>query len=54
MSQPPKKRTRKVLYPGFAQRAVDPEAAERNRRRLNAVRSKTHTSVSQEPGYLGD
>ena len=54
MSQPPKKRTRKVLYTGFAQRAVDPEAAERNRRRLNAVRSKTHTSVSQEPGYLGE
>jgi ectoine hydroxylase-related dioxygenase (phytanoyl-CoA dioxygenase family) len=54
MSQPPRKRTRKVLYTGFAQRAADPEAAERNRRRLNAVRSKTHTSVSQEPGYLGD
>ena len=29
-------------------------AAEAQRRRLNEVRSKTHTSVSQEPGYLGD
>ncbi|MGH0032932.1 MAG: phytanoyl-CoA dioxygenase family protein, partial [Myxococcota bacterium] len=54
MSQPPVTRTRKVLYTGFAQRPTDPEAAERNRRRLNAVRSKTHTSVSQPPGYLGD
>jgi hypothetical protein len=54
MSQPPVKRTRKVLYTGFAQRPTDPEAAERNRRRLNAVRSRTHTSISQQPGYLGD
>jgi hypothetical protein len=54
MSQPPVKRTRKVLYTGFAQRPVDPEAAEANRSRLAAVRSKTHTSVSQEPGYLGE
>jgi len=53
-SQPPVSRTRKVLYTGFGQRAVDPEAAEINRQRLQAVRSKTHTSVSQEPGYLGD
>jgi hypothetical protein len=53
-SQPPVKRTRKVLYTGFGQRAADPAAAERNRQRLNAVRSKTHTSISQEPGYLGE
>jgi hypothetical protein len=54
MSQPPVKRTRKVLYTGFGQRPVEPEAAERNRQRLGAVRSKTHTSISQQPGYLGD
>lgn len=54
MSQPPVKRTRKVLYSAFAQRPVDADSAERNRRRLNAVRSRTHTSISQEPGYLGD
>jgi hypothetical protein len=54
MSQPPVKRTRKVLYTGFGQSPVDPEAAERNRQRLGAVRSKTHTSISQQPGYLGD
>jgi hypothetical protein len=54
MSQPPVKRTRKVLYTGFGQRPALPDAAERNRQRLNAVRSKTHTSISQEPGYLGD
>lgn len=54
MAQPPVKRTRKVLYTGFSQPPVDPEATEIQRRKLNAVRSKTHTSVSQEPGYLGD
>jgi hypothetical protein len=54
MAQPPVKRPRKVIYTGFGQRAVDPVAADANRRRLQAVRSKTHTSVSQEPGYLGD
>ena len=54
MSQPPVQRTRKVLYTGFAQPPVDPAAAEKNRLRLQAVRSKTHTSISQEPGYLGD
>jgi hypothetical protein len=54
MSQPPVKRTRKVLYTGFRQRPEDREAAEANRARLDAVRSKTHTSVSQPPGYLGD
>lgn len=54
MAQPPVRRPRKVLYTGFAQPAIDPEAADRQRRRLAAVRSKTHTSVSQEPGYLGD
>jgi hypothetical protein len=54
MSQPPVTQPRKVLYAGFAQRPIDPEAAERQRRRLGDVRSKTHTRVSQEPGYLGD
>jgi hypothetical protein len=54
MAQPPVKQPRKVLYTGFAQRPVDPEAAERSRQRLNDVRSKTHTSISQEPGYLGE
>ena len=53
MSQAPKVRTRKVLYTGFGQQPVDAQAAARNRLRLDAVRSKTHTSVSQEPGYLG-
>lgn len=53
MSQPPVTRPRKVVYTGFGLPPVDPEAAEANRRRLNAVRSKTHTSVSQEPGHLG-
>lgn len=54
MSQPPRTQTREVLHTGFGQRSVDPDAAERNRQRLNAVRSKTHTSISQEPGYQGD
>jgi len=54
MSQPPVRHTRKVLYTGFGQRPVDPAAAEANRLRLQAVRSKTHTSVSQPPGYLGE
>jgi len=54
MSQPPVTRTRKVLYTGFGQPSANPEAAEANRQRLNAVRSKTHTSISQQPGYLGD
>ena len=54
MSQPPVKQTRKVLYTGFGQEPVDLEAANLQRQRLNEVRSKTHTSVSQEPGYLGD
>jgi hypothetical protein len=54
MSQPPVKRTRKVLYTGFGQRPSDPAAAEANRLRLQAVRSKTHTSISQPPGYLGE
>jgi hypothetical protein len=54
MSQPPVKRTRKVLYTGFGQEPADPAAAEVQRQRLNAVRSKTHTSISQQPGHLGD
>ena len=53
MSQPPVKRPRKVLYTSFAQPAPDADAARQNRERLTKVRSKTHTSVSQEPGYLG-
>jgi len=54
MSQPPVTHTRKVVYTGFAQQPTDPEATEIQRQRLNAVRSKTHTSISQQPGYLGD
>jgi hypothetical protein len=54
MSQPPVTRTRKVLYTGFGQPAADQAAADAGRRRLGAVRSRTHTSISQEPGYLGD
>ena len=54
MSQAPRVRTRKVLYTGFGQRPADAEAAHRNRLRLDAVRSKTHTRVSQEPGYQGE
>jgi hypothetical protein len=54
MSQPPKVRTRKVLYTGFGQKPADAEAAGRNRLRLDAVRGKTHTRVSQEPGHLGE
>jgi len=54
MSQPPVSDTRKVVYSGFSQQPTDLEAATRNRQRLQEVRSKTHTTVSQEPGYLGD
>jgi hypothetical protein len=54
MSQPPVHRTRQVLYTGWSQRPTDADEAERNRRRLQAVRSRTHTTVSQEPGYLGE
>ena len=54
MSQPPVKRTRKVLYTGFGQVAPDAAQAEANRARLGAVIGRTHTSVSQEPGFLGD
>jgi len=54
MSQPPVRQTRKVIYTGFALQPVDEAAAARNRARLADVRSRTHTSVSQEPGYLGD
>jgi hypothetical protein len=53
MSQPPETQPRKVLYSSFGQRPRDPDAARQNRQRLDAVRSKTHTSVSQEAGYLG-
>jgi hypothetical protein len=54
MSQPPVTEPRKVLYTGFGQMPLDLEAADAGRQRLNALRSKTHTSISQEPGYLGD
>jgi hypothetical protein len=54
MSQPPVSQTRKVLYTGFRQVPPDAEQAEANRARLGAVIGKTHTSVSQPPGYLGD
>jgi phytanoyl-CoA dioxygenase PhyH len=54
MSQPPVDRTRKVLYSGFGQRAVDADAADRSRTRMSEVRGRTHTSISQEPGYLGE
>jgi Phytanoyl-CoA dioxygenase (PhyH) len=54
MSQPPVTRTRKVLYSGFGQRPADPAAAEAQRQKLQTLRGKTHTTVSQEPGYLGD
>lgn len=54
MSQPPVTKTRKVLYTGFSQQPVDEEVATINRQRLNTVRSRTHTSISQKPGYLGD
>jgi len=53
-AQPPVTTARKVLYTGFRLKPDDLEAAEAGRQRLNAVRSKTHTSVSQEPGHLGD
>jgi hypothetical protein len=54
MSQPPVDHTRKVLYTGFSQIPADAELAAINRDRLSSVIGKTHTSVSQEPGYLGD
>ena len=54
MSQPPLKQTRKVLYTGFGQVAEDVELAAANHGRMSEVRHKTHTSVSQQPGYLGD
>ncbi len=54
MSQPPKRRTRKVLYTDFGLEPKDAEATQRNRLRLDAVRGKTHTRVSQEPGHLGE
>lgn len=49
MSQPPRLHTRKVLYTGFGLPAPDPEAARRGRERFDAMRSRTHTTVSQEP-----
>ena len=55
MSQPPVTRTRKVLYTGFGQRPVGSRGWRRSiASGSTTVRSKTHTSISQEPGYLGD
>jgi hypothetical protein len=54
MSQPPVERPRKVLYTGFTQKPVDREATAIQRKRLEEVRGRTHTSISQQPGYLGD
>ena len=49
MSQPPVTLSRKVVYSGFGQPAKDPAAAAASRARIDAVRGKAHTSVSQEP-----
>jgi hypothetical protein len=54
MAQPPVRHPRRVLYTGFRLQPADAAAAERQRSRLAAVRGKTHTSISQEPGYLGE
>lgn len=54
MSDSPVKRTRKVLYTGFGQAAANPELARANRDRISKVRGKTHTTMSQHPGYLGE
>lgn len=54
MSQPPVKQPRKVLYTGFGQPSPDALQAAANRAKLGAVIGKTHTSISQEPGYLGE
>ncbi len=54
MSQSPVKRTRKVMYTGFGQAAPDAALARANRERISQVRSKTHTTISQHPGHLGD
>jgi len=53
MAQPPRVRPRKVLYTGFRLEPRDAEAAALGRERLASVRAKTHTRVSQRPGYLG-
>ncbi|HIF93003.1 MAG TPA: hypothetical protein EYQ60_07725 [Myxococcales bacterium] len=54
MSQAPVTNTRKVVYTGFGQVPADAAGAASNRARIDAVRGKAHTSVSQEPGYLDD
>ena len=54
MSQPPVTRTRKVLYTASDSAPPIPRQPSAIAQRLNAVRSKTHTSISQQPGYLGD
>jgi hypothetical protein len=54
MSQAPVTNTRKVMYSGFGQVPADAGKAAANRARIDAVRGKAHTSVSQDPGYLGD
>jgi hypothetical protein len=52
MSQAPITDTRKVVYTGFEQAPADAKEAQRNRQRISEVRSKTHTSISQQPGHL--
>ena len=54
MSQPPVKRSRKVLYTGFGLPSQDPVEAYANRAMLSAVIGRIHTNVSQQPGYLGE
>ncbi len=50
-SQAPVTRPRKVVYADFSQTLAEPERAAANRARIDDVRGKTHTSVSQEPAY---
>jgi hypothetical protein len=54
MSQAPVTHTRKVVYTGFGQVAADADQAASNRARIDEIRGRAHTSVSQDPGYLGD
>ena len=49
MSQAPILRPRKVVYADFRQALADPQAAAAHRARIDDVRGKAHTSVSQEP-----
>jgi hypothetical protein len=54
MSQPPVTRGRKVVYTGFAQPPANREVAEQERQKQNRFRGRANTTVSQEPGHLGD